>query len=463
MSRFRLGPKAYVLAVIGMALTCAFAFGSGAVPINAIAIARQYDAMAAKLLWPNFQPARIPIAIYDGARTWLFRHPSPPTEFVPLPDVSGVFDAPGRYAAVTANTSVDIGGVLTAVASSIKPGPIVRQAALMMHEAFHVYQRQHHPEWTANEADIFLYPLDKVEALQLRRLESEALRRALDASGEQCRCWARAALDMRAARFAQLPASAVEYERRTELNEGLAQYIEDRAAGETRPDLLPAGEFAPDQIRLRAYSTGEALGLLLDHFDPPPSATQQDPRRFFGDWRAELDSGKGRFLDQILERRLAGAKACEFYAPEKRAALQRAQTDLDRLQKQREQALRDFQAQAGWRVVVESSDTGFGTQSFDPLNLSVVGSGLILHRRYLKAAGNGATLEMQDGHALTESAGSNPMFSGIRRITIAGLAAAPTVTEKDAGVSINAPGLKADFAKATVARDEATKQITISF
>ena len=460
MARFRPGSKACASAIVMMALAYALAF---APTMDAPAVMHEFDRMAAKMLWPNFAPQRTPIAIFDGTRTWLFRHPAPPPEFVPVADHDSVRTMDGRYSEVTANTSTNIGGVLTATLSNTgTTAPLRRQAALVIHEAFHVYQRQHHPEWSANEADLFLYPVDNAETLQMRRLESEALRRALS-SAEQSQCWARAALDARAARFAKLPSSAVEYERRTELNEGLAQYVEDRAAGETRADLLPAGEFAPDQIRLRAYSTGEALGLLLDRFDPPQSATQQDPGRFFGNWRDELDGGKGQFLDQILERRLSGAKACEFYAPEKKAALQRAQADVGQLQKQREQALRDFHAQPGWRVVVESAGAGFGIQGFDPLNVSLVGSGLVLHRRYLKAGGNGATLEIIGGRALTEAAGSHPMFSGIRRITFAGLNAPPTITEKDAGVSVSAPGLKADFAKATVSRDEAAKQVTISF
>ena len=457
--------KAHVNAVLVTVLMCAWGFASGPAPnIDAVAIARQYEIDASgKSLWPNFQPGQIPIAIFDGARTWLFRHPSPPPEFAPVADMPGAFSSPGRYSAVTANTSATIAGVLTAVASGMKPAPVVRQAALMVHEAFHVYQRQHHPDWSANEADLFLYPFDQAEALQLRRLESEALRRALDASGDECRCWARTALDMRAARFGELTASAVEYERRTELNEGLAQYVEDQAAGQTRTDLPPSSEFAADQVRLRAYSSGEAIALLLDRFNPPPEATQQNPRRFFGNWRDELDSGRGRFLDQVLERRLAGSKPCEFYAPEKRAALQRAQNDVGQLQRQREQALREFHALPGWRVVVESKEAGFGSQGFDPLNVTLVGNGLVLHRRYLKAGGKGATLEMIEGRALTEAAGTHPMFSGIRRLTIAGLTAAPSIDEKDGSVSLSAPGLKADFPKASISQDDSAKQITISF
>src|ERR1044071_3492805 len=34
------------------------------------------------MLWPGFDPRSIPLAVYAGERTYLFRHPKPPAEFV---------------------------------------------------------------------------------------------------------------------------------------------------------------------------------------------------------------------------------------------------------------------------------------------------------------------------------------------------------------------------------------------
>lgn len=88
-------------------------------------------------------------------------------------------------------------------------------------------QREHYPTWTANEVELFVYPIEDAKLLGLRRLESEALRRALLAQGpEEAACWVATALAMRRERFGGLPDGAVAYERGTELVEGLAQYAE---------------------------------------------------------------------------------------------------------------------------------------------------------------------------------------------------------------------------------------------
>ncbi|HEX7051875.1 MAG TPA: hypothetical protein VF188_16835, partial [Longimicrobiales bacterium] len=83
---------------------------------RALAIAREVERVAAdRTLWPGFDPLAIPLAIYAGGRTYLFRHPSPPEGFTPLvgaePEAT-VFE--GRHPSVVGNTSAGIGGVMTA-------------------------------------------------------------------------------------------------------------------------------------------------------------------------------------------------------------------------------------------------------------------------------------------------------------------------------------------------------------
>lgn len=83
---------------------------------RALAIAADVERIAGRgPLWPGFDPLRIPLAIYTGERTFLFRHPSPPEGFESVPDASPVaFVFAGRHPRVTANTSAEIGGVVTA-------------------------------------------------------------------------------------------------------------------------------------------------------------------------------------------------------------------------------------------------------------------------------------------------------------------------------------------------------------
>src|SRR6516165_1708228 len=110
MLRFSLDAKAYAVLVI-LAAACAFAF---APTIDAPAVIREFERMAEHPPWPNFTPNRTPVAVFDGAKTWLFRHPTPPPEFMPVAGDAGLRVADGRYAGMTANTSSIIGGVMTA-------------------------------------------------------------------------------------------------------------------------------------------------------------------------------------------------------------------------------------------------------------------------------------------------------------------------------------------------------------
>jgi hypothetical protein len=200
-------------------------------PADAFAVMATADRLAARDLWPGFDARRIPVAIYDGERTLLFRHPGPPAGFEAVAGSDVVWAYAGRYPSVTSNSSTEIGGVVTA---TLMPAggssSLVRRAGTVIHESFHVYQRRHHPAWQANEVELFTYPLDDPELLALRRLEAEALRRAL-ANGRHDRdaCWGELALAFRRERFGRMPAGAVAYERGNELLEGLASYVESRA------------------------------------------------------------------------------------------------------------------------------------------------------------------------------------------------------------------------------------------
>jgi hypothetical protein len=137
--------------------------------IDAPAIIAEVDRLAGMELWPGFDPAAVPVAIYDGENTLLFRHPAPPTGFYESPEHPGVLRYAGRHPSVAANTSIELNGVRTA---TLMPGAegasLRRRAGLLIHEAFHVFQREHHPGWSADEAELFAYPVADAELLALR-------------------------------------------------------------------------------------------------------------------------------------------------------------------------------------------------------------------------------------------------------------------------------------------------------
>ena len=429
-------------------------------------IARQVERVAhERTLWPGYDPLAIPLAIYTGQQTLLFRHPAPPEGFAPLAGAqpaAQVFQ--GRYPAVTANTSQNIGGTVTAtlMADGKRADRSASEmAAVALHEAFHVDQRARHKTWQGNEGVLLLYPSEDAQLLTWRRLEADALRRALAATDPQdAACWAKQALIHRRQRFAAMDSTFVAYERATELNEGLAAYIQEIAAGHTTI-AIPAAEYAPAEVRQRAYTVGPALAFLLDRMAPG--------------WQARLDAHDQLQLDGILAEavgnvgpgmsavhptsRVTGV-TCAL-SPTEQAALERtARADAAAVVAGRAQRRRWFDALAGWRLEVQAANgLPLWPQGFDPLNVERVDGGL-LHTRWCSLANDSGKLEALDGDgadlvSFTEGAGAHPLFNGVRRVVVAGLSQ-PQVQEHDGSVSVRAPGLIADFPHATV-REQGTQ------
>jgi hypothetical protein len=406
------------------------------------AVMDEVDRVASAEMWPGFDPRRVPAAVYDGRHTLLFRHPNPPAGFVSLSSRQGVWLFAGRHQSVTANAPVKLNNLWTATAM-LTPDNKSRlrdRAALVVHEMFHTFQRERHPDWQADELELFVYPSDDAKVLLLRRLESDALRRAAGGNTQRrAACWAAKAIELRRARFARMTKGAAAYERATELNEGLAEYVEARAAGR-RGSGLPVAEFGAEEIRRRAYLSGRALAVLLDRFSPQ--------------WKRRLEAGEKRPLDELLGAALPREARCEIPAPMREAARLRAQGDVAKLNAGREATRRDYLAQGGWRIVLASADGApLWPQGFDPLNVRRVGGAEILHTRYLKLGNDAGAIELLGRASLSEGAGAHPLFNGVRRLTVAGLPSEPAVEESAEGVKITAGDLKAEFRGARVSRE----------
>jgi hypothetical protein len=413
------------------------------------------DRLADTVPWPGFDPRRIPVAVYDGERTWLFRHPAPPEGFEAvapsvLPaNVAGqdVRMYEGRHPAVTANTSIELGGHATAtLLADSTDASALQRAGTLIHEAFHVFQRARHPRWSANEADLFTYPVDDADVLAATRLELQALRRALGTEEhDRSACWAREAMELRADRFAMLPAVARAYERGTELNEGLATYVEHRATGRMADgDVVPPEPSTPEAVRQRGYRTGLALARLLD--------------RFSRGWQQRLEADDGTPLDALLTEALralpAEKGACGFSVDERETSRSAAVSDVAVIRTARAKARDEFLSQPGWRLVVEANEAPLFPQGFDPLNVRVVDEGEVLHARYLKLAGEGAAIEVMGRASLTRAAGTHPLFNGVRTLTVTGIDREPVVSERDGALAFQAEGISGTFRNAVVDRVE---------
>ncbi|HEV2130590.1 MAG TPA: hypothetical protein VGR27_05785 [Longimicrobiaceae bacterium] len=417
------------------------------------AVVAEADRLAARDLWPGFDPRTIPVAIYNGEHTLLFRHPAPPEGFEPVPGREGVWAFAGRHPSVIANSSVELGGVRTAtLLPPTAAVPVRPRAALLIHEAFHVFQRERHPAWSANEVELFTYPVDNTDLLALRRLETEALRRALASSTtDQAGCWTRTALDLRRQRFAALSAGSVAYERHTELNEGLATYVAWRATGEPDSPLLPAEEFAPEAVRQRAYQTGVALARLLDQFSPT--------------WRTALEQNDSTPLDVLLSTALAtrasSAPACGLTPTERDRIHSAAAESVNTLRSRRTEQRRAFLEQPGWRLVIAAPGAPLFPRGFDPLNVQVVTMREVLHTRFLKLGNETGEIEVLGRAALTEAAGEHPLFNGVRSLTVTGLANDPVITEANGVVTVKADGVAAELHGATVERSGQTVTVRL--
>lgn len=402
-----------------------------------------YDEAASEAAWPGFDPRAIPIALTDDGHTYLVRHPAPPAEFDRMRGVEGGAVAEIVLADARANTDIELAGVRTAVILFPEEGTDPAEtAALAMHEAFHAWQTVERPTWTANEADLFTYPVRSASLLELRRLEGGALRRAV-AAPDSVRelCWAREFLRLRGRRFARLDDASAAYERGTELREGLARYVEGRAAGRSDPGL-PADGFPPESVRDRAYASGHALAVLLDRLAPR--------------WKDSLTAGEeGASLDGLLARAIGGmsVRSCRASPDEAARARALARSDSADLVRRDARARAAFEDAAGWRVEIEAAGgSPLAPERFDPLNVRVLDARHVLHTRWLRVGGAGASAEIVDRTAMTRGLDGHPLFAGVDRLWITGLREPEVVVSGDT-MRITADGLDVTAVGASLERE----------
>jgi len=395
------------------------------------------EQLGRRQIWPGFDPRSLPLALYTGEHTLLFRHPQPPPGFTPVVDHPAVAVFPGQHAAVRAHTAVALGGWQTATILLTHHGRRTRTdlAALIIHELFHVYQRTHHPDWTANEAELFVYPVDDGEHLSLRCLETAALQRALAArTPAMAARWTATAMQMRRTRFARLPVGAIAYERGNELQEGLATYVEWRTAWPARRPRLPVGGFAAADVRGRGYVIGHVLATLLDRLAP--------------EWPQELKASATGSLDELVQAALhvLSPEPMRFAPHVWAAARARAAEEIQDLAADRTVQLARFQAEPGWRITIQTEEGHpLWPHGFDPSRVQRLTPTQVLHERWLQLGNDAATLEVRDRTALTEAAGTHPLFHGVRRLEVTGLAAAPVMHRTGARTRITATGFEGDF------------------
>lgn len=414
---------------------------SGATP-DARAVMAAADRMEISDVWPGFQPDTIAVALYDGQTTWLADYPGAAPGFAPSADDASFQVHEGRADVARANAPGELGGrpvavVLLPMLDGLTPE---RAAAVVAHERFHAYMNGRHPEWQANELARFAYPVEDVQNLFLRRLETKALANALDAgSMEDAACWLSTAMIVRRRRTASMPASAAAYERGIERSEGLARYVERRAEGRDGPvDIAPNG-YAPEDVRGRAYLVGEALAVMLDRFDPG--------------WKATADSA-GTPLDSLVAAALRDRPeaSCGFSVDERDAMLAQSRDAIDVARDRESAALDRFEHRDGWRirVLVEGAQP-LWPQSFDPMSLTRAGEARLLHDRMLRVGNDQGSLDVYDHSVLTVGVGGEPLSNGVREVILTGIQQRPILRGGQGdSLFVTAPGISGVFRRARV-------------
>ncbi|MFQ5689840.1 MAG: hypothetical protein ACE5HQ_06180 [Gemmatimonadota bacterium] len=409
--------------------------------------------MAARPVWPGFEPTRVPLALFDRERTYLLRHPAPPEGFEPVRRRDGWWRSDFVPEAMRANTTVDVAGIPTAGVfldpdRALTPA---RVAALLLHEAFHVFEREKHPEWIANEVSLFTYPISDASLLRLRRLETTALRRALTAPDSARRaCWVRESLRIRARRFQRLPEESVSYERMTELHEGLARYVERLAASRSAPPSLPAEGFPPESVRERAYPVGRSLAILLDALRPG--------------WKVELERGDASSLDGLLRATVEASpgRVCRSTPDETRRALTVARSDVAALARENRRKRAAFLEAPGWTVEVRAPASALlFPANFDPLNVRRLGGTEVLHTRWLVLRGPAGRIEVLNRPALTEGEGPHPLFGGVKRLRVTGLAREPALRRSGDTLRLSDEGLELELRGVEAMRDGKTLRLVV--
>ncbi len=398
----------------------------GSVDLNVLQ--EQERRLAGLIEWPGFDPSAIPALLYDGVNSYLVNHPAPPDNFVKHDKMAGIYFFPGRHELVRANTAVEIAGIHTACldADLAKNGDATELAAILLHEKFHCFQLADPAHWGegANEFAVFEYPLENPDLLKLACLEMQALFKAYESrSPADMPRWLKLALDLRAEKYKAMPASCVAFERETELMEGTAFYIQAKASGSNPRTNLPDRIYQPNSIRIRAYLTGSLLCNLLDRID--------------ADWKKKLNPKEGIYPDTIAQKSLPEhIRPCHFDPGFAEKEKTRAEKAVSAYRDGKLALIGAFLKKPGYKIILDCGSRPLWPAGFDPMNMEKISQNELLHKRWVKLSGDRAEMEILGMEALTEGVKDHPLFNGVKKVTVTGLANKPEINRENQQIRI---------------------------
>src|SRR5208337_1844102 len=392
-------------------------------------------------IWPGWDASGTPLLFYlPGEQDVLINHPHPPEGFL-------TYDGPVRFPGWRIflkngptliewdgqNTSMDVEDIRTLVVADTlsnlrsqvsgllqDPRPAAEkvqglhfsdlamdpygQLAMVVHEAFHVFQEKQAPDNGANEMLLLYYPVLSVQNNVGFAQEGSALAEALRAT--DAAAFRRAAvrwLALRKDRRSSLPKKALEYEDGIEFMEGLAKYteyrlfqvLEGRQPGPAMSwaqgfvgyaDLAPQRErliekmvqnmsgavnvnndpYGTAPLRMRLYYSGMAVGVMLDSLSPGWKSRIFSPDTSLTSLAEEALKPSRAELDQALKE-ARGEAAYASLVEDKTRLAQEGKAHA-------EAVLKEIEGGPGVGLIVDYSELGSPKigMSFTPFGITVV-------------------------------------------------------------------------------------------
>jgi len=440
-------------------------------------------------LWPGFRPDTIPaLFVLPGKGSFLFnwRGELPP-QYTAVPGLPGA--AWQESAALgAASTASELAGrnVAQVVVGTPDPASLL---ATLFHEAFHVLQRvtaRAERKFGKGENSYYVatYPIFSESNETLFALEGRILAAALETPGlTRKRELAREFVAVRRTRHRRLDGSFSEFDRASELNEGLAEYVlvQTLELQASDPSLPPAWRTSSrhsmeaagqrlagltgnvtQSFRLRFYSTGPAQARLLDALSG-------------AGWKSRL-LAENQYLDEALAE-ASGLDAAEQRAVAEAvvafdsAAIRREVTaGIARLQQLRTRQVDSLLSQPGLLLELSAAALprrAFDICSFDPQNhLQVTPTMQIQTRWWRPCAGRALSGEFNVPSVIDTELGTIRAVIGPEtdiRLTAGGtpvvLADGQTIPEA-LEVQLQAPRANVRAPKARLAREGRMLRIT---
>jgi hypothetical protein len=234
------------------------------------------------------------------------------------------------------------------------------------------------------------------------------------------------------------------FETALEMMEGTANYVARKAAGEasaSTAERLRRPRRAED-VRWRFYDSGAALCVLLDRLSPG--------------WQARTAREPALTTVELLGGALGASPAdpAAFTLAESSALSAKASADVAELSRRREMVRTGILGRFGHRIVIEleAGAEPLRLRRFDPINLMVLAGSEVAHASHLTLESAQGTVDVSNPRfvrgsfggtvSLSVPAGSHPLTGGVRRLTIAGIEAAPEVGGDEGSVAVEAPGVR---------------------